>query len=96
MWDSRIDDISLFAVRDIKGSEVINVCKKMSRSSLTRRACVVWRLRRLAGAWLSSVVRAGRPSRVRGMDGHKACGSNSANHIQPCHSLPLIGLDFAR
>ncbi len=53
MWDSRIDDISLFAVRDIKGSEVISVCKKMSRSSLTRRACVVWRLRRLAGAWLS-------------------------------------------
>ena len=57
MWDSRIDDISLFAVRDIKGSEVINVCKKMSRSSLTRRACVVWRLRRLAGAWLNNILR---------------------------------------
>ena len=50
MWDSQIDDISRFVVRDIKGSEVINVCKKMSRSSLTRRACVVWRLRRLAVA----------------------------------------------
>ncbi len=53
MWDSRIDDISLFAVRDIKGSEVINVCKKMSRSSLTRRACVVWRVLGL-GAYRSA------------------------------------------